>query len=129
MRLLDAIGYSPIALLLLNSLNKDREVIAPLFKIRRLGLRPLEPPSFLGQNCLIALPSTSLNKEVVTALSHLSRLAATRGVTPAQHVNFGQSHFPHTILFVNSCFSKEPRVCKPWFPNRGSRFPTKQRLN
>ena len=48
-----------------------------LFKIRRLGLRPLETPCFLGQNSLIALPSTPLNKEVVTSLSYLSRLAAT----------------------------------------------------
>ena len=23
----------------------------------------------------------------------------------------------------------QPRVCKPWFPNRGSRFPTRQRLD
>ena len=49
-------------------------VIAPLFQIRRLGLRPLETPCFLGQNSLkIALPSTSL---VVASLSYSSRLAA-----------------------------------------------------
>ena len=64
-------------LLLLNGLNKDKEVIAPLFKVRRLGLRPLETTCFLGQNSLIALPSASLNKEDVTSLSYLSRLAAT----------------------------------------------------
>ena len=31
-----------LTLLLLNGSNKDKEVIAPIFKIRRLGLRPLE---------------------------------------------------------------------------------------
>ena len=41
-------------MLLLNGSNKDKELITPLFKIRRLGLRPL-----------------------VTSLSHLSGLAAT----------------------------------------------------
>ena len=52
--------------------------ISNLFKIRRLGLRPLETLCFLGQNSLkIALPPTSLNKEVVTSLSYISRLAAT----------------------------------------------------
>ena len=56
-----------ITLLLLNGLNKDKEDVAPLFKIRRLGLRPLEIPCFLGQNSLIALHPTSLNKEVVLA--------------------------------------------------------------
>ena len=63
--------------LLPNGLNKDKEVIASSFKIRRLGLRPLKTPYFLGQNSLRALPSTSLNEEVVTSLSYLSRLAAT----------------------------------------------------
>ena len=66
-----------VTLLLLNGLNKDKEAVAPLFKIRRLGARPLEAPCFLGQNSLIALASTSLNKDVVTSLSYLSRLAAT----------------------------------------------------
>ena len=46
-------------LLLLNGINKDKEVIASLLKTRRLGLRPLERPCFLGQTSLIALPSTS----------------------------------------------------------------------
>ena len=63
-------------LLLLNGLNKDKEVIAPLFKIRRLGLQPLETTCFLGKNSVIALPSASLNKEAATSLSYLSRLAA-----------------------------------------------------
>ena len=31
------------------------------------------------------------------------------------------------LLFHSLSFF--PRVCKPWFPNRGWRFPTKQRLN
>ena len=55
--------------LLLNGLNKDMEVIAPLFQIRRLGLRPLdnEAPCFPGQNSVIALPSTSLKEELVTS--------------------------------------------------------------
>ena len=66
-----------IPLLLLNGLNKDKEVIAPLFKIRSLGLSLLEIPCFQGQNSLTALPSTSLNKEVIAPLSYLSRLAAT----------------------------------------------------
>ena len=65
-------------LLLLNGINKDKEVIAPLFKIRRLGLRrPLETPCFQGKNSLRALLSASLSKEVITSLSYLSRLAAT----------------------------------------------------
>ena len=64
-------------LLLLNGLNKAKEVIAPLFKIRKLGLRPLETPCFLGQSSPTALPSTSLNEEVGASLSYLSRLAAT----------------------------------------------------
>ena len=38
-----------VPLLLLNGLNKDKEVIAPVFKIRRLGLRPLEPSFCLGK--------------------------------------------------------------------------------
>ena len=41
--------------MLLNGLKKDKEATAPLFKIRRLGLGPLETPCFLGQNFLIAL--------------------------------------------------------------------------
>ena len=36
-------------LLLLNGLNKDNEAIAPLFKIRSLGLRPLETLVFKGR--------------------------------------------------------------------------------
>ena len=64
-------------LLLLNGLNNDKEVIAPLFKIRRSGPQPLETTRFLCKNSVIALPSASLNKEVVTTLSYLSRLAAT----------------------------------------------------
>ena len=59
---------SPKTLLLLNGLNKEKEVIAPLFKIRGLGHRPLETPRFLGQNSFGAFHSTSLNKEVVTSL-------------------------------------------------------------
>ena len=39
-------------MLVLNGLNKDKEVIAPFFQIRRLGLKPLETPCFLGQNSL-----------------------------------------------------------------------------
>ena len=42
------------SLLLLNGLDKDKEVIAPLFKIRRLGLGILETSYFLGQSSLIA---------------------------------------------------------------------------
>ena len=33
-------------MLLLNGLNKDKEVIVSLFKMWRLGLRPLETPGF-----------------------------------------------------------------------------------
>ena len=63
------------ALLLLNGLNKDKEVTAPLFKMRRLGLRPLETPC-----CLAYLQPPSLfTKEVVTSLSYLCRLAAATG--------------------------------------------------
>ena len=66
-----------LALLLLNGLNRDKEVTAPLFKTRRLGLRPLETPCFLGKNSLVDLPSTSLNREIVTCLSYLSHSAST----------------------------------------------------
>ena len=55
---------------LLNGFNEDKEVTAsPLVKIRRLGLEPLETPFFLGQSSLIALLSTSFNKEVESKVS------------------------------------------------------------
>ena len=51
----------------LNSSSKDKEVI-------RLGLRPPQTPCFLGRTFLIALSSTSINKEVITSLPSLSDL-------------------------------------------------------
>ena len=90
--------HSSQTLLLLNGLNKDKEVIAPLFKIRRLVLGILENPYFLGQNSLIALPPTSLNKEVVTSLSYLSRLAAT-GENIA-YINVLGINFPKSYISV-----------------------------
>ena len=99
-----------LSLLLLNGLNQDKEVIAPLFKIRRLGLRSLETPCLVGQNSLLALPSTSLNKEVVTSLSYLSRLAAT-GVFPQK---IGKK------TAIASDFQKNPRVRKIRVRNSGA---------
>ena len=49
-------------------------------KIRPLGLRPLETPCFQGQNSLLDLPSTSLNKEVVPFLSYSRDLGAIRSL-------------------------------------------------
>ena len=52
-------------------------MIATLFQTRKLDFRPIETTCYLGQNSLMPLPSTSSNKEVVTSLSYVSRLAAT----------------------------------------------------
>ena len=65
--------------LLLNGFKRDREVIAPLIKIGRLGLKLLS-----GQISLIALPSTSSNEEVVTSLSYFEPFSSNRGALRAR---------------------------------------------
>ena len=64
--------------------NKDKEVMALSFKIRRLGLRALETARFLGQTSPTTLLSNFFDKEVVTSLSYVGALGFRGSRVPLQ---------------------------------------------
>ena len=105
-------GGRALCVVLLNGLNKDKEVIVPLFKIRRLGLRPLKTPCFRGQSSLTALPSTSLNKEVITPFILFKPFSSNRVCVVAHDCGYPLSRYTCRATRVAADFLDFRAFCR-----------------
>ena len=80
------------------------------------------------------LPSGTVTENMVyelTFLAHEPRLITYGIRTPTfmpYEPNLWGMGVVFNIFILMNFWLLSPRVCKPWFPNRGSRLPAEQRL-